>query len=198
MSDQSKQANKPAVEAVLCNSHLLGMIIQRLVSQPENGQCLANSSTQLLAQLAQLRQLSHLWKRSIDHFLVNCLKALTLEVDFLIERQMVSYDLPRRNAYISFHEAANAGQSMADDFQCISETLQSRRRPSQVYEVLSGGPLLRLAGPTKLLGFVNFLKALSGGNGNAKVAPKPMALEALSLVIREQNGSSALVAMSSK
>lgn len=213
-----------AMDSVFLNSHLVLLLISCIATSEPETEDDNLTSLQPLSQLALLREVNHFWKRCADHYIRRRLKALTIEVDFITdakrEREKMELGLLRRQPFLTFHEAVNVGGgSLADDFAVITGTLESRRRPTTVYKVFRGGPLLRLVGGQKLAAFFRFVERITttnfaeaevevddngdGGHQRAPLRPppptfSPMALEALSLVILERDGPSALVSVPCK
>ena len=191
---KSETANEASIGTSLSISNVVDIILQELMSAASGTEDPSNlSSMRSLAMLAELRFWGQVWKNSVEHYCRCHLKSFTVEVDLSHEddRKVIEQDKPRREKkVISFDEAMSlSSTAFSEDFDRITGTLDSNRRPSMVYEVLKDGPLIRLIGAGQLNSFVRFIEAVSTTTDDKTGQPtvSPMITESVSLVIIEKD-----------
>ncbi|KAH9392406.1 hypothetical protein TYRP_005481 [Tyrophagus putrescentiae] len=186
-------ANEALIGTSLSISNVVDIILQELMFAASGEDPSNLSSMRSLAMLAELRLWGQVWKNSVEYYCRCHLKSFTIEVDLSHEndRKVIEHGKPRREKrVISLDEAMSlSSTAFSDDFDRITGTLDSDRRPSVVYQILKDGPLIRLTGTDQLNSFVRFLEAVSTTTDDETGQPtvSPMSTESLSLVIIEKD-----------
>ncbi len=159
-----------------------------------------------IAYLSKLRLINSHWKLMVEKYLCQRLQTLTIEVDLsscaIVKlgqaegkvkvktetSERTEKRIKRRPIYLT--EAISLGMgALADDFELITETLDGchSHRPPVLYQVLKGGPLIRLTGTDQLADLVYFLITIK-----QSIEVETMAVKSLSLVIIERDTESYL------
>ncbi|KAH9389127.1 hypothetical protein TYRP_008481, partial [Tyrophagus putrescentiae] len=159
-----------------------------------------------IAYLSKLRLINSHWKLMVEKYLCQRLQTLTIEVDLsscaIVKlgqaegkvkvktetSERTEKRIKRRPIYLT--EAISLGMgALADDFELITETLDGchPHRPPVLYQVLKGGPLIRLTGTDQLADLVYFLITIK-----QSIEVETMAVKSLSLVIIERDTESYL------